>query len=56
MMMLYQPRLSAEQWHKEVEKMRNTFGAPVAEADVPAMVSYLTAMSAKLPEMQEANP
>ena len=53
-MALYQPRLSADQWHKEVEKMRNTFGAPVAEEDVPAIVAYLTAMSGKLPAEAQA--
>jgi hypothetical protein len=46
-MALYQPRLSAEEWHKEVEKMRNTFGAPVPEKDVPDIVAYLADMSAK---------
>ncbi|WP_187334933.1 hypothetical protein [Novosphingopyxis iocasae] len=46
-MALYQPPLSSDEWHKEVEKMRNTFGAPVAEADVPAIVAYLTALSAR---------
>ncbi|MDQ2893922.1 MAG: hypothetical protein M3R64_12665 [Pseudomonadota bacterium] len=46
-MALYQPPLSADAWHKEVEKMRETFKAPVAEKDVPAIVAYLTAMSAK---------
>lgn len=48
-MVLYQPKLSAEDWKKEVDKMRNTFAAPVPEEDVPAIVAYLTAMSAKLP-------
>ena len=46
-MALYQPPLSSDEWHKEVEKMRNIFGAPVAEADVPAIVAYLTALSAR---------
>lgn len=46
-MALYQPPLSRQQWHEEVEKMRNTFKAPIAEADVPAIVDYLTAISAK---------
>lgn len=48
-MALYQPRLSADAWRKEVEKMRTSFDAPVSESDVPAIVAYLTAMSAKLP-------
>lgn len=43
-MALSQPALSPEQWKAEVTKMREVFDAPVAEADVPAIVSYLTAM------------
>jgi len=53
-MALYQPKLSADQWRKEVEKMRNTFGAPASEDDVPAIVAYLTAMSDKLPDAAKA--
>jgi hypothetical protein len=47
-MALTQPRLSAEQWTTIVNKMRETYKAPVVEADVPAIVAYLTAMSGKL--------
>lgn len=55
-MALYQPPLSAETWHKEVEKMRDTFKAPVAEQDVPDIVAYLTAMSAKTAAGQAPEP
>ena len=48
-MALSQPPLSAEQWSAEVTKMRELYKAPVAAADVPAIVGYLTAMSAKQP-------
>ncbi|WP_010219214.1 hypothetical protein [Sphingomonas sp. PAMC 26621] len=48
-MALNQPPLSADQWKAEVTKMREVYKAPVAEADVPAIVAYLTGMSAKLP-------
>lgn len=44
-MILTQPPLSVEQWQAEVKKMREIYKAPVAEADVPGIVSYLTAMS-----------
>ena len=47
-MALYQPRLTSDQWQAEVEKMRQTYHAPVAETAVPEIVDYLTAMSVKL--------
>jgi cytochrome c5 len=43
-MALYQPSLSAAEWRKEVEKMRDAYGAPIAEADIPVIVEYLVAM------------
>src|SRR5262249_28218192 len=48
-MALNQPRLSADQWKGVVEKMRDTYKAPVSDAAVPDIVSYLAAMSDKLP-------
>ena len=48
-MALNQPPLSADQWTAEVTKMREVYKAPVAAAEVPAIVAYLTAMSAKQP-------
>lgn len=36
-----QPPLTAEQWRREVLKMRNVFGAPFAESDIDAIVAYL---------------
>ena len=47
-MALNQPRLSAADWKGEVEKMRGTYKAPVADRDVAAIVQYLTAMSSQL--------
>lgn len=44
---LTQPALSADQWKATVLKMRETYHAPVAAKDVPAIVAYLTALSAK---------
>ena len=44
-MALYQPRLTAPEWTAEVNKMRQTYMAPVAEANVPDIVAYLTNMS-----------
>jgi hypothetical protein len=40
-MVLTQPRLSRAEWQSEVDKMRNTYKAPVAAADVPTIVDYL---------------
>ena len=47
-MALNQPRLSAADWKGEVEKMRGTYKATVADKDVPAIVQYLTDMSSRL--------
>jgi hypothetical protein len=60
-MALNQPPLPADQWTAEVTKMREVYKAPVAEADVPAIVAYLTTMSAQLPgaakgKAQDPNP
>ena len=55
-MALNQPRLSQEQWTAEVTKMRETYEAPFAQEDVPGIVAYLTAMSAKLPAGPEMVP
>jgi hypothetical protein len=40
-MVLTQPPLPRAAWQAEVEKMRDTYKAPVAAADVPAIVDYL---------------
>jgi sulfite dehydrogenase (cytochrome) subunit B len=36
-----QPPLTSEQWRGEVLKMKNTFGAPIADGDVDEIVTYL---------------
>jgi mono/diheme cytochrome c family protein len=46
-MVLNQPALSQMTWKDEVDKMRNTYKAPVAPDDVAAIVAYLTALSGK---------
>ncbi|MGA7326826.1 MAG: cytochrome c [Rhodomicrobium sp.] len=40
-MVLTQPTLSRDEWQGEVEKMRKTYKAPIADQDVPAIVEYL---------------
>jgi hypothetical protein len=40
-MVLTQPRLPRAVWQAEVEKMRNTYKAPVDAKDVQAIVDYL---------------
>jgi hypothetical protein len=44
-MVLTQPRLSRADWQAEVDKMRNSYKAPVAAPDVPAIVDYLANLS-----------
>ena len=41
---LDQPPLPRKTWEAEVDKMRRTYGAPVADEDVPAIVEYLVAV------------
>ena len=41
---LDQPPLPRKTWEAEVDKMRKTYGAPVADEDVPAIVEYLVAV------------
>lgn len=48
-MALNQPRLSKTDWAGEVQKMRETYKATVADKDVPAIVDYLTHVSDQLP-------
>jgi cytochrome c5 len=43
-MILTQPRLTRAAWQAEVDKMRNTFKAPVDAQDVPAIVDYLATL------------
>jgi hypothetical protein len=42
-MVLVQPAMTRSAWQSEVQKMRGQYKAPVDEADVPAIVAYLTA-------------
>jgi cytochrome c5 len=43
-MILTQPRMPHAAWQAEVEKMRNTYKAPVDASDVPAIVDYLASL------------
>ena len=43
-MVLTQPRLPRAVWQDEVDKMRNTYKAPVDAADVSAIVDYLATL------------
>ncbi len=49
-MVLTQPRLKAEQWTAIVEKMRDTYHAPIAAGEVAPIVTYLAARSAVEPK------
>ncbi len=46
-MALTQPALTADQWTATVTKMKEVYKAPVSEKDIPSIVDYLTALSAK---------
>ncbi|PIB92836.1 hypothetical protein [Caulobacter sp. FWC2] len=46
-MALTQPALSEAQWTATVVKMRDTYKAAIADKDVPAIVQYLTKVSAQ---------
>jgi hypothetical protein len=43
-MVLNQPSLSKQAWTMEVNKMINSYKAPVAPEDVGPIVEYLTAL------------
>ncbi len=43
-MILNQPAMSETAWRASVNKMRDVFKAPIAEADVTAIVAYLTGL------------
>lgn len=45
-MVLVQPKLTRAQWDGVVKKMRDVYHAPVADEDVPAILDYLTKLSA----------
>ncbi len=40
-MVLTQPRLSRAVWQAEVDKMRESYKAPIEAADVPPIIDYL---------------
>jgi cytochrome c553 len=44
-MVLTQPSLSQADWQDEVEKMRNSYKAPIGARDVPLIVDYLAKLS-----------
>ncbi|MBA3896666.1 MAG: cytochrome c [Sphingomonadaceae bacterium] len=48
-MVLTQPRLTADQWKAEVDKMKTAYRAPVDPAAESAILKYLTATSEALP-------
>jgi len=44
-----QPPHSREKWNHLVHKMKQTFGCPIPESDIPALVSYLVSQNDKQP-------
>lgn len=55
-MVLVQPPLTHEEWVAEVDKMRNTFKAPIDEAAIPDIIAYLDGYSAKLKQSAGGTP
>ena len=47
-MVLTQPPLKREQWQAIVEKMRDTYHAPLAPGEVPLIVDYLSPSGASI--------
>jgi mono/diheme cytochrome c family protein len=41
------PKFGEDFWRAEVSKMIKVYGAPIAEADIPKIVEYLTATAAR---------
>ena len=41
---LDQPGLSRKAWQAEIDKMRSAYGAPISDADAPAILEYLVAV------------
>lgn len=46
-MLTAQPPLKPEQWAATVKKMREVYHAPIADADVPAILAYLDGLSTR---------
>ena len=46
-MVLLQPRMTAEQWHHSVEKMRNVYKAPIEDADAARLPAALARAQAR---------
>lgn len=45
-MMLRQPALPQERWKAIVQKMKNSYGAPVRDADIETLSAYFARISA----------
>lgn len=41
-MVRQQPKLSEAQWKAEIEKMRSVYGAPITDAEVDTLTTYMT--------------
>jgi cytochrome c553 len=48
-MVTTQPRLTEAQWKAEINKMRNVYGAPIADDEVDRLTAYMTALNAAQP-------
>lgn len=42
-----QPPLSSDQWHAEVIKMKQVYGAPILDSDIDMVVNYLVSQNGK---------
>jgi cytochrome c5 len=45
-MVRQQPKLSEAQWKAEIEKMRDVYGAPITDAEIAPLTTYMTRYNA----------
>ncbi|WP_245983036.1 c-type cytochrome [Trinickia fusca] len=46
-MVLRQPALTVDEWHAEIDKMRNAFGAPIPADQVDELAHYLSTINGR---------
>jgi hypothetical protein len=49
-MVLHQPPLTQDEWTGEINKMRNSFGAPIPADQVQALAQYLRSIDGRQPQ------
>lgn len=52
-MVLKQPLMSADEWRKEIIKMRKVYGAPLQDSDIEPLTMYMTLLNAKTQRLEK---